>query len=149
MHLGHIQFARVLFLQIYQYFLCWCICCLLQVSLYFPCNSLHMYVQCAGWHRSCTTGQYPYEWTRKWSWKKENNTCFIKLWLADSLEQNICWYKTSFHPTTAGLHQVWGRTEMLHLIYVLGGSMHMLRQGCSKSMLHRTCENCIGALGLA
>ena len=38
--------------------------------------------------------------------------------LVDSLEQNICCYKTSFHPTTAGRHQVWGRNEIQHLIYV-------------------------------
>ena len=32
---------------------------------------------------------------------------------------------------TAGLHQVRGRTEMLHLMYVSWGSMCMLRQGWS------------------
>ena len=36
---------------------------------------------------------------------------------------------------------------MLCLIYVPRGSMHMLRPGCTLSMLHRTCENCIGVLG--
>ena len=35
---------------------------------------------------------------------------------------------------TAGLHQVWGRTEMPHLIWVLRGSMSMLR----------TCQNMHG-----
>ena len=40
--------------------------------------------------------------------------CIIKQ-LVDSLEQNIgCWRQAFIQPT-AGLHQVWGRTEMLHL----------------------------------
>ena len=38
---------------------------------------------------------------------------------------------------------------MPFLIYVLGGSMHMLGQGCSLSMLHRTCEKLHGGVGLA
>ena len=58
-------------------------------------------------------------------------------------------YKTSFHPTTAGLHQVWRRNEIWSLIYILRGSMYMLRQGCSLSMLHRTCEKLHGGGGLA
>ena len=41
--------------------------------------------------------------------------CIIKQ-LVDSLEQNIdCWRQTFIQPT-AGLHQVWGRTEMLHFL---------------------------------
>ena len=36
---------------------------------------------------------------------------------------------------------------MLHLIYILRGSISMLRQGCSLSMLHRTCKKLHGALG--
>ena len=50
-------------------------------------------------------------------------------------------YMTRFHPTTPGLHQVWGRNEIQHLIFVLRSSMHMLRQGYSLSMLHRTTKN--------
>ena len=64
--------------------------------------------------------------------------CIIKQ-LVDSLEQNICCEKTSFHPTIS-FHQVWGKTEIQWHIYVLGGSMCMLREGCSLSMLHTTCE---------
>ena len=33
-------------------------------------------------------------------------------------------------------------------LYVLRGSMHMLRQGCSLSMLHGTCEKLHGGVGL-
>ena len=68
------------------------------------------------------------------------SSCFIIKQFVDSLEQSICCNKTSFHPnnswTSSGLRE----TEIQHLIYVLGGSMHMLRQGCSLSMFHRTCE---------
>ena len=68
--------------------------------------------------------------------------------LVDSLEQKLCWIKTSFHPTIVGLHRVWGRNEIEHLIYVLGGSIYMFRQWCSLSMSHRTCENMHGGVGL-
>ena len=62
--------------------------------------------------------------------------CIIKQ-LVDSLEQNIdCWRQAFIQPT-AGLHQVWERTEMLHLIWVLRGSISILR----------TCKNCTGKLG--
>ena len=37
---------------------------------------------------------------------------------------------------------------MLHLIYVLGGTMHMPRQGYSLSILHRTCEKLHGVVRL-
>ena len=33
--------------------------------------------------------------------------------LVNSLEQNICCYKTSFHETTAGCHQVWGQNKIV------------------------------------
>ena len=52
--------------------------------------------------------------------------CIIKQ-LVDSLEQNIgCWRQAFIQPT-AGCHQVWGRTEMLHLRWTLRGSVNMLR----------------------
>ena len=94
-----------------------------------------------------------YHW--QWPWHLKDITrhvdfsfccCIIKQ-LVDSLEQNICWCKTSFHPTTAGLLQVWGRNEIQGLIYVLRGSMCMLRQGCYLSMLHSTCEKLHRVLG--
>ena len=62
-------------------------------------------------------------------------------------KRSIHLYKTSFIWPTVGLHQVWGRTEIQCLITVLGGSMNMLRQGCSLSMLHRTCKKVHGVLG--
>ena len=59
--------------------------------------------------------------------------------LVDSLEQNIgCWRQAFIQPT-AELHQVWERIEMLCLIWVLRGSMSMLR----------TCEKLHGGVGLA
>ena len=61
---------------------------------------------------------------------------FIKQ-LVDSLEQNIgCWRQAYIQPT-AWLYQVSGRTEMLCLLWVLWGSMHMLK----------TSENYMGELG--
>ena len=42
--------------------------------------------------------------------------------------------------SATGLHQVWGRIEIQHLINVSGGSMYMHREWCSVSMLHRPCE---------
>ena len=64
--------------------------------------------------------------------------CIIKQ-LVDSLGQNIgCWRQAFIQPT-AGLHLVWGRTEILHLIWVLRGSMCMLRN----------CEKLHGGVGLA
>ena len=69
--------------------------------------------------------------------------CIIKL-LGDSLEQNICWSKTSFGPTnswtSSGVRENWNQ----HLVNVLGGSMCMLRPRCCLSMLHRTCEHVHG-----
>ena len=62
--------------------------------------------------------------------------CIIKQ-LVDSLEQNIGFWRQAFIQPTAGLHQVWGRTEMLCLLWVLRGSMSMFR----------TCKNCMGELG--
>ena len=53
-----------------------------------------------------------------------------------------------FTQPTVGLHQVCGRTDIQHLIYVLGGSMCMLRQECSLSMLHKTCEKLHGSVRL-
>ena len=72
-----------------------------------------------------------------------NITEFMIKQFVDSLEKNICCNKTSFHPTTVGLHQSSGLREKqssVAYIYLLWGSMHMLRQRCSLSMLHRTCE---------
>ena len=71
--------------------------------------------------------------------------CIIKQFV-DSLGQNICCNKTSFHSanrwTSSSL-----REYLEFCAYVLGGSMCMLRQGCSLSMLHRTCEKCMEVLG--
>ena len=73
--------------------------------------------------------------------------CIIK-WLVDSLEQNICWIKTSFHPSNScislGLRKNWNSVP-----YICSRvSMYMLRQGCSPSMLHRTCEKLDGGVRL-
>ena len=59
--------------------------------------------------------------------------------LVDPLEQNIgCWRQAFIQPT-AGPHQVWGKTAMLCLLWVLWGSMCMLR----------TCEKLHRGVGLA
>ena len=57
--------------------------------------------------------------------------------LVDFLEQNIgCWRQAFIQPT-AGHHQVWGKTEMLYLIWTL--RVRMLR----------TCEKLHRGVGLA
>ena len=64
--------------------------------------------------------------------------CIIKQ-LVYSLEQNIGCWRQAFNQPTAGLHQVWGRTEKLHLIWALRGPVSMLS----------TCEKLYGGVELA
>ena len=69
--------------------------------------------------------------------------------LVDSLEQNICWKKTTFHQTNSWT-SIRSEVELKFtaFIYILGSSMCMLRQGCSLSMLHRTCKKVHGGIRL-
>ena len=58
--------------------------------------------------------------------------------------------RQAFTQPTVGLLQVSGITDFQHLICsgkVLGCSMCIFRQGCSLSMLNRTCEKKHGVLG--
>ena len=73
--------------------------------------------------------------------------CIIKQFV-HSLEQDICCNKTSFHPTNSWSSSGLRKTEIQCLIYDLRGSMHIVRQGCSLSMFHRTCEKLHGDVRL-